>query len=361
MAKLKKRDDGRYTVTATINGKRKFFYGKTRAEAQEKCEAYKQKSQGIAYFNEDITILEWAEEWLQMKESTVTPNTLDSYVQPLRNHIIPEIGHMKLCELTPVIVRRLLSKKLKTLSTRSVRYIYTILNAMIAQAVKDEIIPKNVVAIVQKPKLVKTHEIVTLSAAEVKAFLAGIENPDHHAFFTLAFASGMRRSELLGLTWHNVDFKNNTILVDKTVLRVGNDIVLSKTTKNSSSRRSIKLDAETMAELKKQSLRVKKRMFSAANWTNNDLVFPRANGQPLAPTYPSALCKKYAASIGKPAFTLHGTRHTHATLLIQAGVNFKVIQARLGHSSFNETMNTYSHLTPVLEFDAADTFEKILS
>ncbi|WP_236684548.1 tyrosine-type recombinase/integrase [Megasphaera cerevisiae] len=239
--------------------------------------------------------------------------------------------------------------------------IYTVLNAMIKQAVNDELIGKNVVAKVKKPKLVKTHETVTLSADEVKKFLSVIKNEKHHAFFKLAFASGLRRSELLGLAWSNVDFKKQTITVEQTVIRAGNDIILSKSTKNASSKRSIKIDTETMAELKKHSITIKERMLSTYEWINNDLVFPGEKGNPTYPTYASALCKKYATAIGKPAFSMHGTRHTHATLLIEAGVNFKVIQTRLGHASFNETMDTYSHLTPILEYDAVDKLEKILS
>jgi integrase len=177
--------------------------------------------------------------------------TIDSYKHIIDNHITPLIGNVKLCELTVMTVRRLLDIKLeKKLSSRTVRYIYTVLNAMVKQAAKDELIGKNVVSKVQKPKLVKTHEMVTLSATEVKKILSVIKNEEHHAFFKLAFASGLRRSELLGLAWSNVDFKKQTITVEQTVIRTGNDIILSKSTKNASSKRSIKVDTETDGRVK---------------------------------------------------------------------------------------------------------------
>lgn len=361
MAKIKKRADGRYVLTTTTNGKRKYFYGRTRSEAQDKYDTFLKKSETLANFNGDITITEWAEEWLRIKSSTITPGTMDSYRNIIQHYIIPDIGSIKLADLTAPTVRRFLDTRLETLSSRTVRYIHTVLSAMLKQAVLDEIIATNVAAKVCKPKLVKTKEMITLTADEIKLFLAKITNPEHRMLFKLAFASGLRRSELLGLTWSNIDFKKKTIIINQTVIKINNEAVISKTTKNAASRRSITLDDETMASLKKHAQRVKIRRFSTPNWIHNDLVFPGKDGNPIFPDSASQLCKKYASKIGKSSFSMHGTRHTHATLLIEAGVNFKVIQVRLGHSSFTETMNTYSHLTPIMEYDAIEKIERILS
>lgn len=361
MSKIKKRADGRYVLTITTNDKRKYFYGQTRFEVQAKYDEFVKKSENLANFDGNITISEWSDEWLRIKEPTVTTGTLASYRDIIRHYIIPDIGAVKLADLTAPTVRRFLDLKLETLSSRTVRYIHTVLSAMLKQAVLDEIIATNVAAKVCKPKLVKTKEMITLTAGEIKLFLAKITNPEHRMLFKLAFASGLRRSELLGLTWSNIDFKKKTVIINQTVIKINNEAVISKTTKNAASRRSITLDDETMASLKKHAQRVKIRRFSTPNWIHNDLVFPGKDGSPIFPDSVSLLCKKYATKIGKPAFSMHGTRHTHATLLIEAGVNFKVIQARLGHASFTETMNTYSHLTPTMEYDAVEKIEQILS
>lgn len=103
MPKLKKRTDGRYTIT--INGKRKYFYGRTRTETQEKCDAYKKQSNNVANFNANITIAEWAREWLRIKEPTIPPVTINSYKHIINNHILPLMGNVKLCELTVMMVR----------------------------------------------------------------------------------------------------------------------------------------------------------------------------------------------------------------------------------------------------------------
>lgn len=244
MAKIKKCADGRYVLTTTTNGKRKYFYGRTRSEAQDKYDAFLKKSETLANFNGDITITEWSEEWLRIKSSTTTPGTMDSYRNIIQHYIIPDIGSIKLADLTAPTVRRFLDTRLETLSSRTVRYIHTVLSAMLKQAVLDEIIATNVAAKVCKPKLVKTKEMITLTADEIKLFLAKITNPEHRMLFKLAFASGLRRSELFGLTWSNIDFKKKTVIINQAVIKINNEAVISKTTKNAASRRSITLDDE---------------------------------------------------------------------------------------------------------------------
>lgn len=242
------------------------------------------------------------------------------------------------------------------LSARTISYTLTVLRAILKQAVMDEIISKNVATLVKKPKQERKREMVTLSKEEVETFLEQIDDVEWHALFKLAFTTGLRRSEILGLTWDDVNLKQKTLTVNQTVLRIDEVTTISKTTKNSSSRRSISLDDKTIAELLKLRTHVDKRRLKATNWRNNNLVFPGKFGNPRDPAKVSLKCKKFATAIGRPDFTMHDTRHTHATLLLEAGVNFKVVQMRLGHSSYQQTMDTYSHVTPIME---ADVVEKI--
>lgn len=135
--------------------------------------------------------------------------------------------------------------------------------------------------------------------------------------------------------------------------------VISKTTKTASSSRTITIDDMTLGEPKKHEIEVNKRRISTYGWINNDLVFPRIKGGPRCPDEITRISKQYADKIGVKGFSMHGTRHTHATLLIQAGLHFKVIQARLGHASFKETMDIYSHVTPVMEHNLMDIIENV--
>ena len=361
MARLKKRTDGRYAATATINGKKHFFYGKTKAEAQ----AHRDKALKIHAvadnFDGSITVNEWAAEWLSFKRSRVTEATLASYRQVINHYILPYLGTVKLSKLSALNIRRLLDVLRDAgLSPRIQIYAYTLVKAMLTQAVKDELILKNVAISIEKPKHTKVRQMVTLSKEEIKQFMAVIPSGVHRRLFTLAFATGLRRSELLGLRWSDVNFAKGTISIQQTVLRIGNNIVISPTTKNKSSKRTLSIPASVISQLKIQRLETQKWRLKSKKWNDNDLCFPKLDGSPMYPTYLSQLCKKYATLSGFKDFTFHDIRHTHATLLIEAGVNFKVIQVRLGHSSFKETMDTYSHVTPIMEADVIEKLESIL-
>lgn len=358
MPKLKKRADGRYAVTATVNGKRKYFYGRTMTEAQKKCDAFTKKVAACTNYHGDMLLSDWVEQWLKLKEGSISASSLSSYTWLCHRYITPFLGALKLSEITPLNIHALI-RSMEGRSSRTINYALTILSAILKTAVQYQYIPTNVVPVVKRPKREKTHQMITLTRQQVQDFLRAIPLSETRMFFALAFTTGLRRSELLGLRWSDVDFKRKLLSVSQTVLSLDGDYIISKTTKNSSSCRSISLDDKTLAELKKHRLNVQKRMFSTSNWSNNDLVFPGKAGGPRDPKAVSKACKKYAAKIGVPEFTMHGTRHTHATLLIEAGVNFKIIQMRLGHSSYTETMNTYSHITPIMEADVIEKIQRI--
>lgn len=351
----KKRVDGRYQVSKMINGKRKYFYGTTKKTAIAERDAYVESLAQCANYDNTITIERWCEYWIRLKTDTVSQNTLSSYQYIIKTYIVPFIGSIRLVELSALNVRALMDS-MGHLSARTISYTLTVLRAILKQAVMDEIISKNVATLIKKPKQERKREMVTLSKEEVETFLEQIDDVEWHALFKLAFTTGLRRSEILGLTWDDVNLKQKTLTVNQTVLRINEVTTISKTTKNSSSRRSISLDDKTIAELLKLRPCVDKRRLKATNWRNNNLVFPGKFGSPRDPAKVSLKCKKLATAIGRPDFTMHDTRHTHATLLLEAGVNFKVVQMRLGHSSYQQTMDTYSHVTPIME---ADVVEKI--
>ncbi|MBS5067341.1 MULTISPECIES: site-specific integrase [Veillonella] len=354
----KKRSDGRYQVSKVINGKRKYFYGSTRKAATEAMEKYVNANQSCANFDDTISLNTWINIWLNLKEKTITPATYQSYTGIINRYIRDKIGGVKLAEIKPNTLRYVF-ESMDGLSSRTISYTMTILGSILEQAVKDDIIPKNYMKNIDRPKQVKVRHMVTLSADEVKDFLSNISNTEHHALFKLAFATGMRRSELLGLRWSDIDFKKSTISISQTALKIGSTAVISNTTKTTSSKRIIAIDTETLHELMKHKTVIDKRRIKTMNWINNNLVFPGIKGAPRCPDEVSKLCKKYANLIGKPTFTMHGTRHTHATLLIENGANMKAIQERLGHASFQETMDTYSHVTPKMEDDIVERIAKI--
>ena len=172
--------------------------------------------------------------------------------------------------------------------------------------------------------------------------------------------TGLRRSELLGLRIADINEMGSTISIKQTVLKSNGKVYISEKTKTESSRRTITVDPQTLAILKKQKAITYQERLKAKDYENHGLLFCRADGKPYDPQWISKTAKKYGALIGRPDFHLHMLRHTHATLLILAGAHFKVIQNRLGHSTFKETMDTYSHVIPDIEEQIQDKLRKLI-
>ena len=187
---------------------------------------------------------------------------------------------------------------------------------------------------IKRPKS-NLRELFYLTVDESNHLLSVINAPKHYLVIYLAIMTGLRRSELLGLRWQDIDFGKNTLTVNQTVLRVKGGSIISPTTKNKTSRRTITLDANTIAKLKKYRVEFNKQALQNHELRKYDLIFVQPDGNPHNPSWTAHLIRKYIPLAQlSPKITFHSLRHTHATMLIQAGVHFKVIQARLGHSTF---------------------------
>lgn len=361
MARNKKRADGRVVITKTYNGKRKFFYGATGAEAERKQEAF-EKEQAKNVYTSDILYEEWLDAWLDYIKDNLAKSTFDSYCGVVRIHIKPELGLYRLTELNPTLLREYFVRKREaSLSPRSIEYIYTLVKSSLKLAVFDDVIEKNPMDKVPKPKVSRTKEIVALDQAQVKKLLETIATDEIQRLFRFAIATGLRRSELLGIRWADIDINHKTVSVAQTVLKVGSKTLISPTTKNASSRRTISLDDKTLALLKKQRLSVIESKLKTIDYVDYDLVFPGENGNPRNPDWVTKMARDYGKKAGLPkGFSFHSLRHTHATLLLKAGVHFKIVQSRLGHASFKQTMDTYSHVTPDLDCDVAKKIENMM-
>lgn len=360
MARLKKRADGRICITKMIDGTRKYFYGVTEAKAKKKLEEYEAEQHNNIY-NSDILYDEWLDAWLDAIKHTISSSTYSNYNLLVDKHL-RDLGTYKLCQMTSPLLRVFINKKLESgLSARTVEYIYTLLKASLRLAVNDDLIVKNPMDKVKKPKKAKTHEVVALSSEEVKKLLKSIDDEEEYNIIYTALSTGARRSELLGLELSPKDSKNKTITIDRTVIKEGTKVVLSPTTKNKSSKRTISIDDVLFNLLKKQRLIVLKRKMANPDYVDNNLLFPGPNGGPRNPDQLSRMAQRYKEKAKLPdGFTFHSLRHTHATLLLKAGVHFKIVQERLGHSSFQQTMDTYSHVTAGMDKIAAEKISEIL-
>lgn len=355
MGRKKKRADGRVVITKTYNGTRKFFYGATSAAADRKREAFELEQTKNVYTS-DILYDEWLDAWLDYIKPNVSAATYKNYESIANKHLRPVLGRYSLAELNSPFLREYLrEKKENGLSARSVEYIHTLLKASLRLAVDDDLLIKNPMDKIKKPKKEPVRKMVALTIEQVTAFLNSVKTEEYYRIFYIALETGFRRSEILGLRWCDIDYKNKTLTVAEPVIKVGTKTIISKSTKNKSSERTIYISDKAISVLKKQRFAVVAAKLKTITYIDNDLVFPRADGGPRNPERVSRAAKNYGTISGMPeGFSFHSLRHTHATLLLKAGVHFKVVQARLGHSTFQQTMDTYSHVTPDLDKAAAE-------
>lgn len=350
---LKKRADGRYKTTYTHKGKKHYFYGATRDEANTKREAYIDTLKKAPNMDSSITVSEWLDEYLIDAKTRVSRATYGSYESLVRTHLKPGLGDYTLIALQPHMIRDFLYRKLEAgSSTRSVEYMYVILKAALTLAVNDGLLYRNPAAGVRKPKVQKTP-VAVLTLEQLKKLLSAIDDdPEYFRLIYITASTGLRREEVLALRIKDIDTRRRTLSVQQTLHYDRRQTYITKTTKTASSRRTIALDDITYGYVQKQMQDVEKRKNMTFGYKDLGLLFPSKDGNPLFPAYVSKRLKEYAAKATLPAnFTFHGLRHTHATLLLESGANYKSIQIRLGHSSFKTTMDTYSHVTANMEED----------
>ncbi len=376
---ITKRKDGRWqgSVLTGYNpetGKpvRKYFYGRTRKEVQEKINEVAPKVVAGTYREPTkMTVAEWFTTWLNdyMKLS-LRPTTWESHKYQVDGHIIPALGHLRLAQLQTAHIQRLYNDKLQGgrldgkpggLSPKSVRYIHTVIHSCLEQARKESMITINPAGAVRLPKLEKP-EIKYLGTAEAAIFLAMARESKHFAAFYLALSTGMRRGELLALRWKDIDFEAEQLTVNQGLVRISGKGLVFQEPKTALSNRVISL-APAVAQVLKEhrEQQTDDRIMAGAAYNSElDLVFSNELGEPICPRAFTRVFERLVRRAGLDV-TFHGLRHTFATLALQEGVDVKTIQETLGHHSAAFTMDVYSNVTAKMRREAADRVSNLLA
>lgn len=366
---LKKREDGRFMKMVPVgydeqgNSVRKAVYAKSSTELTHKVDKLTKEHNPYQYYDgRKITVGEWVDEWLQtVVKNTVRINTWESYEGTAKKHIIPAFGGIPLTKLQPQMIRRLYQEKLSSgLSGRTVQYIHTILNAALKQAVIDELINKNPCDAVKKPQK-KKKEIKPLSQEQIHKLLEAAKDSKYHTIILLDWATGMRRGELVGLRWQDINFKRRTVSVQQTIIvtKAGPEI---SDPKSETSRRTISIPVEVVRDLERlKAHQAEHRLKMGFNYQNCDLAFPRLDGRPMDPRDLTKEFKRIVKKAGLPdTIRLHDLRHTHATLLMLMDEHLIKAQHRLGHATLQQT-SEYTHLVPKMQDGIADKLSKLLN
>lgn len=327
--KPKPRPDGRYQVKRMIDGKAKFFYGATHEEAEAAALAAGQHN-----ISKNDTLGTWLTYWLRnVVKANVAEATLANYTMLIDTHLInSEMGRMRLRDISTQNIRQFLTGKLEKLSSRTVLMLHHFLKSSLQQAVDDAVLFRNPASPVKRPK-VAPKKNKRLETAAVRKLLAAATGY-HRTMILLAWTSGLRREEILGLCWS--DYKAGAITVRHSVKK---GRILSTELKTPSAYRTVPLPPETVRALNA----LEKEKPKVVNLTTPDLIFPAADGKPIEPIvltrYFARLCERC-----KIEATLHCLRHTYASNLAEANVHPSRAQYLLGHATAKMTLDGYTHI-----------------
>ncbi len=315
-----------------------------------------------------ITLGELLRQWLRDYASmNTTDRTQESYTEIIERHLIPSLGKVWLTDLQAQHIQSYYANKLSEgrvdgkggLSARSVVYHHRILSKALDYAVKMGLVVRNVAKIVEPPRVARVT-MHTLSPEEVIRFLDAARETDYYVYFSTLLYTGLRRGELLALRWRNLDLENGKLTVVETAYKLGDGRYIIKEPKTPHSRRNVTLPTSLVELFKvyradQELLRIQLGVSLYAD----DFVFIRPDGSPINPSAVTLAFRRIMKKAGLKDLRIHDLRHTHATLMLMAGVHPKVVSERLGHANIGITLDIYSHVLPGLQEAAAEKFDRI--
>jgi integrase len=352
------RKDGRWTASITLeNRKRKYFYGETRKEVQEKLKvALHQQQQGTLATGPKQTVKQYLDQWLEeVHKPTIRLSTYLNYRRYLDRYILPALGQIQLQKLTAQQVQALYARKQKEgIVPGTIRFIHAILHKAFDQAVRWKLVAHNVCDEVTPPRNEK-HEIKPLTKEQAQKLLETVRGHHLEALLTIALITGMRRGELRSLRWGDINFEDKSLQVCHTVENLTGYGYRENEPKSSRGKRRIALPDFAVEMLKMHRVKqIEARLTVGAAWIDRDLVFCRANGDFLPASTLLYNFDKLLKEAGIPHIRFHDLRHSAATILLMKGVHPKVVQEILGHSSISMTMDVYSHVLPSMQKEVMD-------
>jgi len=366
-----KRYKGSYTIVLNLGidpqGRRKqqwLSVKGTKKEAERRLsELLHQLDTGTFMKPGKTTLAEYLERWLKdYAKPNLSPRGFERYASIIRKHIIPDMGSITLTQLRSEHLQKLYAAKLNSgLSALTVRYIHVVIHKALQTAIKWGLVSRNVADGVDVPRA-RRSEMQTWNEGDITLFLEAAKTTPYYALFYTALYTGMRRSELLGLKWNDVDLILGEVSVTRSLHHLRDGSYIFTEPKSAKSRRTIALPPSAILTLREHHEKQKlERVMLGIPLTDDDLVFSQFDGKPLRPNTITRAWTMLAARCGVKVIRLHDARHTHASLMLKQGIHPKIVQERLGHATIAITLDTYSHVAPGLQEAAAKRFDEAFS
>ncbi|MFB0627539.1 MULTISPECIES: tyrosine-type recombinase/integrase [Streptomyces] len=380
------RKDGRweaagYVLAANGTRKRVRVYGSTRREAADKlAEKIADSNRGLPVATADSTLGDYLTYWLgTVAVHRLRENTHTRYAACVRLHLIAGLGTKKVARLTAKDVRTFLDRLRTTcqccaqgldterkrccavgeccqkqLSALTVTYVHSVLKSALEHAVREDELPRNVARNV-KTTTHQPRRFRPLTAVEARQFLDTARADRLHALYELALRTGLRKGELLGLHWEDLDLNAGTASIRRSLQRTRTGGLTRLPTKTRASERRIALPTECLHSLKEHRGRQdKERGTAGSDWSDSGLVFTTPTGRPLDPANLTRRFRSFLNRAGLRRIRFHDLRHSTATLLLEQGIDLVVIKELLGHAHIGVTAGVYAHVRLRLQRDAID-------
>ncbi|MGC0340033.1 integrase [Streptomyces sp. SLBN-8D4] len=362
---ITKRKDGRYQCAVYVlqpdgTRARKFAYGKTWQECDTKRrELLAKVDQGVPVPTRSAKLSDWLPYWL---DNIVKPrrklSTYDKYETHVRLYLVPMLGSKRLESLGVADIRRFLTQLENRTTAATAKESHRVLRSALSAACREELIARNVAGLVEPPRA-SSRELSPWTLDETLDFLAASRKDPLYAAFVLAIAMGLRRGELVGLRWTDVDLDKRVLYIrQQTQRRRG--VLYDDDTKNRRNR-ALPLPAMCVAPLRWHRMRqVVARQRAGESWDDGGYVFATRNGRPVEPRNVYRSFTRVAQSAGLRVIRLHDARHGCATLLTAAGVAPRVVMEILGHSQISITMDVYTHVVQDTQREAISHMDRLL-
>jgi integrase len=337
-----------------------FSFRGTKKEAERRLTELLHELDNGTFVQPDKTTLgEYLSQWMKDHEQNLAPRSFERYQSVVKKDIAPVLGNITLAQLRPEHLQRYYTSQLeKDRSPATVRYSHSVIHVALKEAVKLGILSRNVADAVDPPR-VKNKEMSTWEEDDINHFLEVIRDSAYYELFYTALYTGMRRSELLGLRWGDVDKEFFQISVRRGLHQLEDGSYVFTEPKSAKSRRTIALTPSNASVLREYREKQKQQCtMLGKQFTDDDLVFCHFDGKPLRPNSVTRAWQTLAGKAGLKVIRLHDARHSHASLMLKQRIHPKVVQERLGHSSIQITLDRYSHVAEGLQEAAAARFDE---
>lgn len=314
------------------------------------------------------TLTQFFDRWVEAQALALRPTTIKSYRDCFTWHLKPHLGHLEMRKITAPQIQSLYLELMENgrrygtggLSPTTVRYVHRILKKLFSDAIAWGVLPRSPMVAVVAPR-VPWKEMQVWPVEEVRRFLRSVKGDDYYAMWVLMVLTGLRRGEVAGLKWTDVDLDTGQILIVRTRVAVGWQVEVSEP-KTRRSRRTVVIDEFTIEALRAHHAdQARDRLAAGDQWPDMGFVFCREDGYPIHPMEITKNFRLLSEEAGVPPIRLHDLRHTAATLALKAGVHPKIVSERLGHANVAFTLDVYSHMVPGLQEEAARKVEQLVT